>query len=149
MLRNLFLLLLLLTVLISCDNAYKPTGENKGYSKRERMVLRQYYVAGERLYQQNCSNCHGQNGEGLARLIPPLKGTDFLERDSSLACVIKNGLEGEITVNGIMYNQPMPGNFRLTNLEIAEISTFLYKRFFDKEVLISPNTIEKILSECE
>lgn len=149
MIRNILLLAFFFAILlVSCDNVDKTTGRNM-YSKRERITMRQYYVAGERLYEQNCSNCHGQNGEGLARLIPPLNGTDFVERDSLLACIIKNGLEGEILVNGVMYNQPMPGNFRLTNLEIAEISTFLYKKFFNKDVLLSPLSLEKTLSECD
>lgn len=88
-------------------------------------------------------------GEGLGRLIPPLKGTDFMERDSLLACIIKNGLSGEIEVNGVVYNQPMPGIPQLTNIEIAQITTYLYKEFFDKDVLLKPSAIEQMLSECE
>lgn len=149
MLKNIFLPLLFLVVFVSCNNSSKPIEGNGEYSRREKTTLRQYYVNGERLYIQHCSNCHGQNGEGLARLIPPLKGTDFIERDSLLACIIKNGLQGEIVVDGIMYDQPMPGNFRLTNLEIAELSTYLYKKFFDKDVLVTPPSVEKALNECE
>lgn len=144
-LSNISLWLLLMVVVWGCDGSGR---ESQKYTGREKIELKQYYVMGERLYAQHCSNCHMPNGEGLGRLIPPLKGTDFMERDSLLACIIKNGLSGEITVNGVMYNQPMPGIPQLTNLEIAQISTYLYKEFFDEAVLLKPSAIEKLLLEC-
>ena len=33
---------------------------------------------GERLYVQHCSGCHGEQGQGLGTLIPPLAGSDYL-----------------------------------------------------------------------
>src|SRR5690606_29787853 len=138
--------LFLLVLLWGCNENAK---DDQQFSRRERIELKQYYVMGERLYAQHCSNCHMPNGEGLGRLIPPIKGTDFMERDSLLACIIKYGLSGEIEVNGVIYNQPMPGIPQLTNLEIAQISTYLHKEFFKEDVLLKTSAIEKMLSECE
>src|SRR5690606_41839566 len=39
---------------------------------------------------------------------------------------IRNGISGPITVNGIEFVQPMPGIPTLTDLEIAEIMTYIY-----------------------
>ena len=138
--------LLLIGIIWGCNENIK---EDQQFTRRERIELKQNYVMGERLYAQHCINCHMPDGEGLGRLIPPLKGTDFMERDSLLACIIKNGLSGEIVVNGITYNQPMPGFPQLTNLEIAQISTYLYKEFFEEDVLLKPSTVEKMLLECK
>jgi mono/diheme cytochrome c family protein len=65
---------------------------------------------GERLYVQHCSGCHGEQGEGLGQLIPPLAGSDYLARHpSQLACIVRYGLKGPIVVNGVDYNQLMLG----------------------------------------
>lgn len=65
---------------------------------------------GERLYGQHCSGCHGEQGEGLGQLIPPLAGSDYLAQHSGqLACIVRNGLNGPIVVNGVPYNQLMLG----------------------------------------
>jgi|SRR5690606_25610218 len=143
---SIWISVLLISMVWGCSEGTKDGHE---FTRRERIELQQYYVAGERLYAQHCGNCHMPEGEGLGRLIPPLKGTDFMERDSLLACIIKNGLSGEIEVNGVVYNQPMPGIPQLTNIEIAQITTYLYKEFFDKDVLLKPSAIEQMLSECE
>lgn len=34
------------------------------------------YVAGEKIYIQKCSSCHGANGEGMTGAFPPLWGKD-------------------------------------------------------------------------
>ena len=65
---------------------------------------------GERLYVQHCSGCHGEQGQGLGQLIPPLAGSDYLAQHSGqLACIVRYGLKGPIVVNGVAYNQLMLG----------------------------------------
>jgi mono/diheme cytochrome c family protein len=65
---------------------------------------------GERLYVQHCAGCHGEQGEGLGRLIPPLAGSDYLAgHREQLACIVRQGLRGPIVVNGVSYNQVMLG----------------------------------------
>lgn len=147
--KNISFLLLLYGVLTACSGNTHSDEQGNEYTSSERIKLKQYFIAGERLYAQHCSNCHKQNGEGLARLIPPLKGTDLPERDSLIACIIKNGLKEEIMVNGVMYNQPMPANLHLTNLEIAEISTYLHNQFFGETFLVTIESVNKALSHCE
>ena len=88
--------------------------------------LSQYAVQGERLYERHCANCHQLNGTGLGRLYPPLKNSEYLKKDpAELAGIIRNGMEGSISVNGNEYDQPMAGNPTLTDLEIAEILTYI------------------------
>jgi mono/diheme cytochrome c family protein len=65
---------------------------------------------GEHLYVQHCSGCHGEQGQGLGHLIPPLAGSDYLaQHPGQLACIIRQGLRGPIVVNGVGYNQVMLG----------------------------------------
>lgn len=110
----------------------------------------QYRTEGKRLYNLHCANCHQQNGTGLAKLYPPLKDSEYLmtHRQESI-CGIRHGQKGEIVVNGVSYNQEMPSNFLLTNLEIAEIATYVYTEFADTVQIITINEVQKILSLCE
>jgi mono/diheme cytochrome c family protein len=60
--------------------------------------------------------------------------------------IIRYGLNGSIIVNDIEYNQPMPGNSNLTPLEIAQIGTYIYNVWGNREGLI---TIEKVKEALE
>ena len=73
-----------------------------------------------------CNSCHMENGQGLGRLIPPLAKSDYIvENRATLPRILKYGLNGPVTVNGVEFNQPMPANPKLTDLEIAEILTYV------------------------
>ena len=116
---------------------------------KEEIKFEQYYNEGKRLYTLHCSNCHMKSGTGLARLYPPLKDSDYLKENiKNVVCSIKYGQEGEIVVNGVTYNQPMPENPRLTNLEIAEISTYIYARWADRKEIFHHQEIDSILTNC-
>ena len=65
---------------------------------------------GERLYVQHCAGCHGEQGQGLGQLVPPLAAADYLRQHASeLPCLLRKGLRGPIVVNGVAYNQWMLG----------------------------------------
>ena len=134
----LFLPFVLCFTFVSCNQG----GKND-------IKYRQYLNEGKRLYNLHCSNCHQKDGEGLARLYPPLKNSDYLRENLvKVICGIKFGQSGEIMVNGILYNQPMPENPRLTNLEIAEIATYIYSRWGQRDQLITYHEVDSILNEC-
>lgn len=133
----------------------KKTEEGKsadiyeGLDERTRIRLRQYMSEGAQLYNQYCSNCHQMEGQGLAALIPPLAGSDFLMADAKrAACIIKNGQSGKITVNGVEYDGVMP-MLALKDLEIAEIVTYISNSWGNKAGLIDVNDVATYLKECE
>lgn len=112
--------------------------------------FQQYYVQGEQLYLKNCSNCHQTDGKGLGLVYPPLNPSDFMDRNfEEVICLMKHGKEGEITVNGNSYHQPMPGNPLLTDLEIAEIATYIFNTWGHERGLIPVQQVTGLLSVCE
>ncbi|MEP2771314.1 MAG: cytochrome c [Fulvivirga sp.] len=141
-------LVLLLTVILfqACSG---KTDNNEG-SHKENVKLEQYMVEGQQLYMQHCSNCHQADGAGLAQLFPPLKGSDYMfENFEKALCSMKYGQEGEITVNGVTYNQKMPGIPTLTALEVAEISTYIYNSWGNERGLIDVKKAEEVLKNCK
>ena len=126
------------------------TGSGEGKSYAAKIKYRQYFNNGRRIYLDNCSNCHQKDGTGLARLYPPIKDSDyFKENPERTVCIIRNGQTGEIVVNGMSFNQPMPANPELSNLEIAELTTYLYGMWGEADSLFSPGQIVKIIEGCE
>ncbi len=109
----------------------------------------QYYNQGEQLYSKHCSNCHQTDGRGLGRVYPPLNKSDYMENNlESVLCLIRNGKAGEISVNGVIFNQPMPGVPTLTDLEIAEIATYIYNTWDHKKGIIEVKDASRILENC-
>jgi cytochrome c551 len=144
-------LLIVIIGLLGCSGS-----ENNGVfmpenmDRREKIRYQQYLVQGKQLYQLHCSNCHQQDGKGLARLYPPLAKSDYLLEDPSrAACIIKNGMEGMIKVNGTTFESLMPGVNHLSNLEIAEILTYVNNSWGNQQGMISVQEVNKYLLQCE
>ncbi|MTI29418.1 c-type cytochrome [Xanthovirga aplysinae] len=139
-------ILLLFTQTACKKSGDKAADSNKkeGLSRREQIKFKQYMTEGRRLYIANCANCHQKDGKGLARLIPPLAESDYMAKNvERTICIIKNGLEGEILVNGISYNQPMPAHTNLTNIEIAEIVTYIHNSWGSFNGIVDVKDVEK------
>ncbi len=110
----------------------------------------QYASNGQKLYVKHCQNCHGAQGEGLGKLYPPLTDTLFFkEHRSQLACIIRNGMRGEIQVNGVSYNQQMPAIPELTNIDIAYVLTYITTYFGNSKTHFKQEEIAEFLSECK
>jgi len=122
---------------------------DKRDSFASKIKFKQYYINGKRLYIDHCSNCHQKDGSGLVRLYPPIDNSDYLKSDPERTiCIIRNGLKGEIFVNGISFNQPMPENTKLSNLEIAELVTYLYGAWGNQHTLVKAEEVSEILKRC-
>ncbi|MEQ9467781.1 MAG: cytochrome c [Ekhidna sp.] len=149
--RNKILVLILGIISIACGGSgeKKEGSTDSGMSSRDEIRLQQYRVEGAKIYATYCANCHQQDGKGLASLYPPLASSDYLlENLPRAACIIKNGQSKEIVVNGVTYNQMMPGN-PITNLEIAEVLTFIGNAWGNEAGLIGVKDVDKWLGECE
>lgn len=119
------------------------------FPTKEEVKLKQYIVGGQLLYNLHCSNCHQTNGKGLGKVYPPLNPSDYMDANfDKVLCMMRNGLKEEITVNGITYNQMMPGVTRLTDLEVAEIATYIYNSWGNNKGLINVNEVKEKKALC-
>ena len=127
-----------------CINKPQPgTSENS-------VKFDQYYVHGEQLYITNCSNCHQKNGTGLGLIYPPLKNSDYLlQNRTSVICLMRNGTSGELIVNGKSFNKEMPPMPSLSDLDIAEIATYIYNNWGHNKGLVDVAEVTAILSKCD
>lgn len=101
------------------------------------------------LYEAHCSNCHMEQGQGLARLIPPISKSDWIaQNNDKLACIIRYGQQGEVIVNGISYNQPMPANLQLTDIEIYNLLNYILRNFGNQSPKRTLEQVRQDLSNC-
>jgi cytochrome c551 len=111
--------------------------------------FQQYFAQGQVLYDKNCSNCHQKNGKGLGLVYPPLASSDYFKKNFDVSlCLMKYGTRGEITVNGKNFNKPMPGVPSLTELEIAEIATYISNSWGQQNGIVEISKVTSALREC-
>jgi len=109
-----------------------------------------YYTNGRDIYIKHCQNCHGAKGEGLAALTPAITDTVFLKNNKhQLACYIKNGLKGEIQVHGKTYNDIMPDNNTMADIDIAQLIVFITNAHGNKQGMYTPAQVAADLAACK
>jgi cytochrome c551 len=138
------------TLIFSCGSNNDKSANENSPEKEHSIKYTQYYIKGEQLYLTHCSNCHQKNGAGLGLLFPPLNGSDYLhEHADDVICLIRNGIKGEIVVNGKHFNKEMKGIPSLTDLEIAEIATYIYNTWGENHGIIEVTRASAVLSGCK
>ena len=104
---------------------------------------------GKALYKQHCLSCHMDNGEGLGKLFPPIRNADYiLQNPAELACLIRHGIEGEITVNGVEYEGQMGGNLQLTDVEITNLVHYILVEMNAQEKAFNALEVKAQLENC-
>lgn len=105
---------------------------------------------GLKLYAVHCANCHGDEGQGLQQLYPPLANSDYLAAHyKELPCIIFNGLNEEITVNGRVYKREMIGHPELGDAEIANLTSFIVRSWVDEAPAPTPKELKSWAENCQ
>lgn len=98
--------------------------QNNAYTNQD--ALEASIARGAEVYTDYCIQCHLGKGEGVAGTFPPLSGSDWLspERYTEAIKVVKYGQQGEIEVNGVVYNGAM-ANLELYDDEVADVMNYI------------------------
>ena len=132
------------------DSVYLPEGgaiqkmpDDKSAPIEIAKTLEERLKLGQNVYQQNCAACHQPTGLGIPDVFPPLAQSDFLMADKARSIrVVKQGLQGEIMVNGKKYNNVMPA-MSLTDEEIANVLTYIRNSWGNKGDAVTPDEVRK------
>ncbi len=112
--------------------------------------FKRYYVNGKGLYEKNCQNCHGSDGNGLGTLYPPLTDSSYLNLNrNKLACIIKNGQTGAVRINNIAYDGIMPGNQTMAEIDIAQVIVYITNSFGNKQGFYDSEFAKNDLAKCK
>jgi mono/diheme cytochrome c family protein len=112
--------------------------------------MAKYLSNGKDIYQARCQNCHGENGEGLGELAPPLTDTTFLQKNKQLlACIIKNGANQEMVIHGKTYHEKMPAFNDLADIDLAQVVVYITNSFGNKQGMYTYEQVANDLSNCK
>lgn len=110
----------------------------------QHQVDQKVYAEGKLIYETNCQQCHQANGEGFKNLYPPLAGSDYLVKNKpTIPSLIKHGIHDSIIVNGKSYHFAMPANKNFSHEQIAQVMTYIYNSWGNKEGTISVKYVQK------
>ena len=99
---------------------------------------------GKRTYFSSCFACHGQDGQGIPAVFPPIAKSDYLVADKDRAIrVVLKGLTGPVTVNGVTYNSAMPPQ-DLNDEQVADVLTFIMNSFGNKAGTVEPADVKRV-----
>lgn len=100
-------------------------------------------LRGKIVYDAYCSSCHQSDGGGVPRMNPPLINTKYVLGDSKqLIKIVLNGLNTPIEIDGEEYENPMASHSYLTDVQIADVLTFIRNSFGNKASVIQPKEIK-------
>ena len=135
--------IILASVLIaSCNSTSQVENKSKSQDNTE---LKASIDRGKIVYSDMCVTCHMANGKGVPRAFPPLADSDFLrEKQTESIKAVKNGLSGEIIVNGITYNSAMTP-LGLDDDEVADVMNYINNSWENKiKGFVTPDKVSKI-----
>lgn len=107
-------------------------------------------MASGKIQYMVCAACHGQQGEGVPNLGPPIAGSEWVTGPvSNLIRIQLRGLEGPITVAGKEYNFPagMAALNYQNDEQIAAVLTYIRNSFGNKASAVKPEQVEALRGE--
>ena len=107
-------------------------------------------TSGRRVYQTMCQTCHGVEGRGLPGAFPPVANSDWIaENQDRLIEVVINGLSGPIVVNGQQYNGVMPPMPYLSDVDVANVLTFVLNSWDNPGGEVQPAEVAQFRAGAE
>jgi len=124
--------------------ALPPGGRTRAFNPPDQAAM----LSGQAIYEDNCSECHGFDGEGEPRHFPPLAGNSSVQaRDPTT--ILRIILEGSRSV-------PTPAKpsapampafaWRLKDSQIAAIATYVRNSWGNSAPEVSPSKVSKLRS---
>lgn len=92
------------------------------------------FSAGEKLYAQQCSSCHGNNGQGVAGVYPPLAGNSSVTEPTginAIRIVLLGGFAPTTAAHPRPYSMP-PFAQQLSDADVAAVVTYIRHAWSNK-----------------
>ncbi len=97
---------------------------------------------GKEVYNTHCQLCHGEKGEGIEGVYPPVAKADFIKDWKKSIQSIVNGLKGPLTVNGKAYDSEMEPLPQLSDQQVADVMNFIYNNWGNKGRFVLPEEVK-------
>lgn len=100
-------------------------------------------VDGAAIYASLCVACHQASGLGLSGVFPPLAGSEWvMGKDTTAAAILLHGINGAITVKGMVYKGAMPAfKDQLSDAQIAAVLTHVRSQWGNTAAPVALETV--------
>jgi mono/diheme cytochrome c family protein len=103
---------------------------------------------GKVFYKVKCAQCHGDNGEGIRSLVPPITKTFFSKENiDSIPCWLKFGMNQSISVNGVLYDQTMYPN-KIDEVQTANVVNYILQDFLHSDSSVNAEWVKACWKTC-
>jgi mono/diheme cytochrome c family protein len=101
---------------------------------------------GAKVYDNECAQCHGKQGEGVADAYPPLAGNRavLMRNSNNLALIVLRGAYGPATAGKPQPFGMPPYQLTLSDAEVAAVLTFIRKSWGNAAAPVTEFDINKI-----
>ncbi|MHA4846537.1 DUF7133 domain-containing protein [Flavitalea antarctica] len=115
--------------------------------------LMKRYPRGGKIFTTVCQTCHGNDGEGIQSLAPPLNRSNWVTGNAEhLGRIVLYGLTGPVDVNGRLYKAPeingdMPGigsSDEFNDEDIAQLMSFIRNAWENRAPPVNTGVVQKI-----
>jgi mono/diheme cytochrome c family protein len=114
-------------------------------------VDQEAWAHGEALYADNCTGCHMRNGEGIAEIFPPLKGSSAVQAklpDTVIHVVLAGARTAPTSGKPTAFAMPAFAG-KLDNREAADLVNYIRNAWDNHSPLTNPNTVSKVRQDVE
>jgi mono/diheme cytochrome c family protein len=102
---------------------------------------------GQKVYNTYCLACHQADGKGVPNLYPPMVRSSYVSGDKKrLIGIVLKGMQGEIEVDGEVYNNVMASHDFLKDEQVADVLTYVRNSFGNKLPLVTPAEVKAVRS---
>ncbi|HTH81592.1 MAG TPA: c-type cytochrome [Mucilaginibacter sp.] len=121
-------------------------------------VLAKLYPKGAAIFNTVCKTCHGEDGNGIPSLAPPLNRSEIVNGDMNIMIsIVLKGLSGPVKVAGHLYKAPeisgeMPGfadNKDFTDADLAQILNYVRRSWQNTGDKVGPGDIRTLRKKLE
>jgi mono/diheme cytochrome c family protein len=140
----------MMLLLISCGNIQESSVNEKTVLEFHAPAQKQPVKSaktdeGKNIFTNFCLSCHQKDASGVPGMYPPLQNNKVVTGDKKkIINIVINGLQGEIEVDGEVYNQTMPPQNYLTNAQIAKVLSYLRQNFGNKADSVKVSDVNNI-----
>ena len=128
----------------------KPLPQKKPVAAVSTAAAKASIERGKLLYGANCLACHQADGSGVPNLNPPLIKTSWvLGPKPKLIEILLKGSNGQVEIDGDTFHNTMPSQAHLTDVQIADVLTFVRSSFGNKASSVTATDVKAVRAKIK
>jgi mono/diheme cytochrome c family protein len=105
--------------------------------------------SGKVVYAGQCMICHQADGMGVSNMNPPLTGKQVSGEKTKLITIVISGLATHQEIEGQSFQNAMPANPDMKDVEISNVLTYIRNSFGNKASSVKVSEVKSVRSSLK